>query len=273
MFDRLYPISNNSNPTNQIYTYAELTFPTEGITFMQGDRLLHRPYIVFNMVSSVDGKASTTPGGLEGIGSRSDRDLMQRLRSQVDAVLVGGATLRVDPFIPTIPEHLSEERSRDFPNCPQPLGIVVSHSGDLPLEHRFWLAGRHLRVVFLGESASRETEETLSAQAEVIRLPKDVNRQGDDLAFMLHFMFERLRIKRLLVEGGPSLNYALISRRWSDEIFLTLSPRLVGGVKNITAIAGDGYGMGDMGSDHLPHLQLRSIYHHDRELYLRYQIQ
>jgi 2,5-diamino-6-(ribosylamino)-4(3H)-pyrimidinone 5'-phosphate reductase len=273
MFDRIYPTSNNSNLSDQIYTHAELAFPTEGITFMQGDCLLHRPYVVFNMVSSVDGKASTSPGGLEGIGSRSDRYLMQRLRSQVDAVLVGGATLRVDPFIPTVPEHLSEERSRDFPDCPQPLGMVVSHSGDLPLEHRFWQAGRNLRVVFLGESASQEAEEALSLRAEVVRLPKDVNQQGDDLAFMLHFMCERLRIKRLLVEGGPSLNYALISRHWSDEIFLTMSPRLVGGVKNITAIAGDGYGMGAMGSKNLPHLQLKSIYHHDNELYLRYKMQ
>lgn len=272
MFDRFFTTSNPSNLSDQIYTHAELVFPTTGVAFTQDDRALHRPYIVFNMVSSMDGKASTSPGGLEGLGSRSDRHLMQRLRAQVDAVLVGGATLRVDPFIPTVPEHLSQERSRDFPNCPQPLGMVVSHSGDLPLEHRFWLAGRHLRVVFLGESASREAEETLSARAEVVRLPKDINQQGDDLAFMLHFMFERLRIKRLLVEGGPSLNYSLISRRWSDEIFLTLSPRLVGGVKNITAIAGDGYGMGAMGSDRLPHLQLKSIYHHDNELYLRYQI-
>ncbi|WP_019500030.1 RibD family protein [Pseudanabaena sp. PCC 6802] len=272
MFDRLFTTSNQSTPSDQIYTHAELAFPTTGVTFVQGDRALHRPYIVFNMVSSVDGKASTSPGGLEGLGSRSDRLLMQRLRAQVDAVLVGGATLRVDPFIPTVPEHLSEERSRDFPNRPQPLGMVVSHSGDLPLDHRFWQADRNLRVVFLGESASREAEEALSLRAEVVRLPKDVNRQGEDLAFMLHFMCERLRIKWLLVEGGPSLNYALISRRWSDEIFLTVSPRLVGGIENITAIAGDGYGMGGMGGENLPHLQLQSIYHHDNELYLRYQI-
>jgi 2,5-diamino-6-(ribosylamino)-4(3H)-pyrimidinone 5'-phosphate reductase len=272
MLDRLYPTSHNSNLSDRIYTHAELAFPTEGIAFMQGDRLLHRPYIVFNMVSSVDGKASTSPGGLEGLGSRSDRYLMQRLRSQVDAVLVGGATLRVDPFIPTVPEHLSEERSRNFPDRPQPLGAIVSHSGDLPLEHRFWLADRDLRVVFLGESASGAVEQNLSTKAQVVRLPKDSQNQGRDLAFMLEFMFEHLGVRRLLIEGGPSLNYALISRHWSDEIFLTMSPRLVGGIKNITAIAGDGYGMGGMGSDRLPHLQLKSIYHHDSELYLRYQI-
>jgi 2,5-diamino-6-(ribosylamino)-4(3H)-pyrimidinone 5'-phosphate reductase len=275
MFDRLYAESDRTDRTNCIYTHEELAFPTTGVALTHGDRDLRRPYIVFNMVASVDGKAATSPEGLEGLGSRTDRQLMQRLRAQVDAVLVGGATLRVDPFIPTLPDDLVEERSQFFPGNPQPLGMVVSNSGNLPLEHRFWLAGRDLRVVFLGGGATQSVEETLSAQAQVIRLPSDSNdpkRQGIDLAQMLYFMFARLGIKRLLVEGGPSLNYSLISQGWSDEIFLTLSPRLVGGVKNITPIAGDRYGMGGMGGENLPQLKLKSIYGHANELYLRYRI-
>jgi 2,5-diamino-6-(ribosylamino)-4(3H)-pyrimidinone 5'-phosphate reductase len=263
MFDRLY------SAFDHVYSYGELAFPTTGVSFIHRDRVWHRPYIVFNMVSSVDGKATTSPKGLEGLGSRADRKLMQRLRAMVDAVVVGGATLRVDPFIPTVSEDLAEERSQFFPDNPQPLGVVISNSGDLPLDHRFWVAGRDLRVVFLGASAPQSVELCLSEKARVFRLPNDPYAPGIDLARMLDVMFNNFGIQRLLVEGGPSLNYALISEGWCDEIFLTLSPKLVGGVENATVIAGEGYGMGE---EHLLNLKLRTIYHHEDELYLRYQI-
>lgn len=263
MFDRLYSAFKN------VYSYEELDFPTIGVNFTHRDRIWQRPYVVFNMVSSVDGKATTSPKGLEGLGSRADRNLMQRLRAQVDAVAIGGGTLRVDPFIPTLSDDLVEERSQFFPDKPQPLGIVISNSGDLPLEHRFWLAGRDLRLVFLGASAPKSVEVSLSEKARVFRLPNDPYMPGINLARMLEVMFNNFGIQRLLVEGGPTLNYALISAGWCDEIFLTLSPKLVGGLENATAIAGEGYGLG---KDRLLRLKLRSIYHHEDELYLRYQI-
>ncbi|MEE3718373.1 RibD family protein [Tumidithrix elongata RA019] len=261
-----------------IYTFEELGFSIDGVPFFQLGEPRTRPYIVFNMVSSVDGKATTHAGELTGLGSRPDRKLMQRLRSQVDGVLVGGGTLRVDPFIPTIPQELAEERSLHFPDHPQPLGIVVSNRGNLPAEHQFWAAGRDLRVVFLGGSALESVERQLSQKAIVVQLLNDTSYSANgeaasgevDLGEMLHILFTRFGVRRLLVEGGPSLNYAFISQGWCDELFLTLSPRLVGGVENSSVIAGAGYGMG---TGDLPKLKLRSLYHHEDELFLRYQIQ
>lgn len=268
---------------DRIYNFEELAFPTAGVELgcdhldnlaedleVKGDhhsQIPHvkRPYIIFNMVSSVDGKATTYAGQLTGFGSRPDRNLMKRLRSQVDAVLAGGGTLRHDAFIPTLPPELLEERQKHFEN-PQPLGIVISNSGDLPKEHRFWKAGRDLRIVLLGENASPEA--WLYEKAQVFKFP--VQDQKIDLNQALSMLFEKLGIKRLLVEGGASLNYSLISQGFADEIFLTLSPHLVGGIKNMSIIAGEDYGMG--GGD-LPKLKLRSLYHHDSELFLRYQFE
>jgi 2,5-diamino-6-(ribosylamino)-4(3H)-pyrimidinone 5'-phosphate reductase len=258
-----------------IYSFEELEFPTAGIPFFQAGEPRTRPYILFNMVSSVDGKATTNAGKLTGLGSRADRKLMQRLRSQVDGVLVGGGTLRVDPFIPTVPPEFAAERSRNFPDQPQPLGIVVSNRGNLPTEHRFWAAGRDLRLVILGKSAPESVEQELAQKAIVVRIDTEAsnsqpNSESVDLGEMLHILFTRFSVKRLLVEGGPALNYAFISQGWCDQLFLTLSPHLVGGVENSSVIAGAGYGMG-VGD--LPQLTLRSLYRHENELFLRYQIQ
>ncbi len=263
---------------DRIYSFEELAFPIDGVELdsklaedagINGDRstnpIAKRPYIVFNMVSSVDGKATTYAGQLTGFGSRPDRNLMKRLRSQVDAVLAGGGTLRHDAFIPTLPPELLEERQQHFDH-PQPLGIVISSSGDLPKDHRFWDAGKDLRIVLLGENASPEA--WLYEKAQVFRFP--VQNQQIDLKQVLSMLYAKLGIKRLLIEGGATLNYALISQGLADELFLTLAPHIVGGVKNTSIIAGADYGLG--GGD-LPKLKLRSLYHHDSELFLRYQFE
>lgn len=263
MFGCLY------SQNDSIYTFAELAFPSSGIHFQHYGKDCCRPYVAFNMVASVDGKTTTHHGELTGLGSRTDRQLMQRLRSQVDGVLTGGHTLRVDPFIPTVPPELAAERSLHFPNQPQPLGIVVSNSGDLPTEHRFWEAGRDLRLVFLGEAATQEAEAKLAAKAMICRVATDPTTGSSDLGAMLDILFRDFGIKRLLVEGGASLNYALISQGWGDELFLTVSPCLVGGIQNASILGGAGYGMG---GKQLPKLKLRSLYHHEEELFFRYQI-
>jgi riboflavin-specific deaminase-like protein len=257
---------------DRIYNFEELNFPTEGVEFKLnkldddlGDRLARRPYIAFNMVSSVDGKATTYEGKLTGLGSRPDRLLMKRLRSQFDAVLAGGTTLRQDAFIPTVPPELLAERKKNF-SQPQPLGIVITNSGKLPSEHRFWDAGKDLRVALIGEETT--VESWLDQKAQIFRFPTKDHQI--DLRQLLAMLFEKLGIKRLLVEGGPALNYSLISQGLADELFLTVSPHIVGGVDNMTVIGGSGYGLG--GND-LPSLQLRSLYQHESELFLRYQFQ
>lgn len=142
--------------------------------------------------------------------------------------------------------------------------MVISNSGKLPSDHRFWDAGRDLRIVLLGENAP--TEAWLNEKAQVFRFSTQDNQI--DLKQVLQMLFERLNIKRLLVEGGPTLNYSLMSQGLADELFLTLSPHIVGGIDNMTVVSGSGYGMG--GGD-LSKLKLRSLYHHESELFLRYQ--
>jgi riboflavin-specific deaminase-like protein len=261
-----------------IYNFEELGFPINGVELPSAEPNVEpnekkpkRPYIAFNMVSSVDGKATTHEGKLTGLGSRPDRLLMKRLRSQFDGILVGGSTLRQDAFIPTIPPELLAERQKNFAQS-QPFGIVISNSGNLPKDHRFWEASKELRIVLIGENTL--VESWLYEKANVIRFPikkNQIENQREnqiDLKQILSMLFEKLSIKRLLVEGGPSLNYTLIAQGFADELFLTLSPHIVGGVDNMTVVTGTGYGLG--GGD-LPKLKLRSLYHYESELFLRYQ--
>jgi riboflavin-specific deaminase-like protein len=242
---------------DRIYDFSELNFPSDGVKLTDQ---CHRPYIVFNMVASVDGKATTCQGQLDRLGSRPDRYLLKRLRSQVDAVMAGANTLRQDPFIPTIPDDLVAERLMHFER-PQPLGIVISSSGNLPREHRFWQAGRELRLLVTGEGVAIAPWIT----AQVLQMPMEQDQIN--LTHLLSTLFADFGVRVLLVEGGATLNYALISQGYADEIFLSIAPYIIGGTDNLSIVAGAGYGLG---CGDIARLELRSVYTHASELFLRY---
>jgi len=265
---RLFPRQTESRnlEVDEVYTVPELAFPVEGVAMPDG---LRRPYIYFNMVASVDGKATTAANNAAGLGSPADHHLMGRLRLAADAVLVGGETFRRDPFVPNTRPGLMGERLRYFPDQPHPLGITLSRDGNLPLDKKFFAAEPSRRVVFLSKDAPQERIETLSERAKIFLLDSDAEGKAD-LKQMLSIMYERLGVRRLLCEGGPSLNYALISNGFGDEFFWTLAPKIVGGTENETLVGGPGRGLP---LEELVRLRLLSVYEKNSELFMRYRLE
>ncbi len=248
-----------------VYSVPQLAFHSEGMPLDSA----RRPFVYFNMVSSVDGKAVSATGNASGLGSPADHLLMSRLRAASDAVLVGAETFRRDPFVPVIRPALAAERARYFPGQPQPWGIVLSSDGRLPPDKKFFDSER--RLIALGEKAASEQAAILSQQARVVRVPDAPEGGQPDIAWLLVYLYQELGVRRLLCEGGPSLNYSLISRGLGDELFWTLAPKLVGGngQHNSTILNGPGSGFPN---GQTAGLELRSLYEHEHELYFRYRM-
>lgn len=182
--------------------------------------------MVINMVSSLDGKVTTNSGKAGSIGSPVDRLVMCSLRSRVDAVMIGASTLRAEKLNLSVPEDLTRTRVSQG-RKPQPLAVLVSASGDLPLEENLLGPSREDRLVFTVPCIPGERLATLSQLASVETLPAE----GDSihLRTALNVLKARHEVAVLLVEGGPSLNYSLVRGGLVDEIFLTLAPKLTGG--------------------------------------------
>ncbi|CAA9456187.1 MAG: hypothetical protein AVDCRST_MAG28-2553 [uncultured Rubrobacteraceae bacterium] len=182
--------------------------------------------MVINMVSSLDGKVTTNSGKAGSIGSPVDRLIMRSLRSRVDAVMIGASTLRAEKLNLSVPEDLSRTRVSQGRE-PQPLAVLVSASGDLPLKENLLGPSPKDRLVFTVPGIPGECLATLSQLALVETLP--VEGDSIDLRIALHVLKARHGVTVLLVEGGPSLNYSLVRGGLVDEIFLTLAPKLTGG--------------------------------------------
>jgi 2,5-diamino-6-(ribosylamino)-4(3H)-pyrimidinone 5'-phosphate reductase len=229
-----------------------------------------RPYVLINMVSSLDGKAAVE-GKAGSIGSSIDRTLMRTLRAQADAVMIGAGTLRAESLRLNVPEDLARARaSRGLE--PQPLAVIATASGNIPLRENLLGFSPDNLVILASSETPKDPLSTLSRIATVEVVPKRAEREAPteenlvlDLAFALEILREHYGVGVLLVEGGPALNHALISSNLADELFLTLSPRLLGGEESLTILEGS------ILPSTVSHVRnLTSIYLAGDELFLRY---
>lgn len=190
-----------------------------------------RPYVLVNMVSSVDGR-TVIEETERGLGSKVDQRLMRELRTNADVVLNGASTLRASGSSPRLGDEALEELRVARGRSRVPIGAVVSASGELPLERPFFTAEDFEAVVYLSESAPAERRAAVEGTGRpVVSVPR-----GDEIPSMLRHMRRELGAEVVLVEGGPTLNGQLLEAGMLDELFVTVGPLLVGGSEPRTAI-------------------------------------
>lgn len=231
--------------------YRDLTFPP----FTDG-----RPYVVVNMVSTVDGKTALGESAA-GIGSRTDARLMRQIRGAADAVIWGAGTLRADVVDPRVgPAWVERRLSRG--QAAQPLAVTVSGSLDLEPTNRFFVGGPERSILFTVSMASAERRRALERYATV------VVQAGPsvDLAEAVRYLRERCGVRLLLAEGGPGLNQRLLEAGLLDEVFWTIAPKLAGG-RGRTLVDGD-----EPADAIRTSMDLVSLHEHAGELYSRYRL-
>ena len=203
-----------------------------------------RPYLVLNMVSTADGRA-TLEGRTIGMGGPADRELFHGLRTQVDAVLFGAGTARIERYGRMIRDEAGRARRRAAGLEADPLACVVSGRLDLPADLPL-LRDPESRVLVV--TSSDAEVDGAAAHVEYLRPSTGLEyleppARGD---LALSGTLERLRaehgVRTLLCEGGPHLNRALLREGLVDELFLSLAPTLTGDAEAPSILAGPALG-------------------------------
>ena len=211
-------------------------------------RQADRPYLAINMVATLDGRAAVD-GSAVGIGSTADKRLMRELRAEADVVLHGAGTVRVDPLSARVPPDLVEQRlARGLSQ--QPLGAIVTRSGDLPPRHPYYDSATVIYITSAQTVAVEHANVEVSRVISVAQAVQDLARRG---------------ARRVVCEGGPTLNASLFAAGLIDEVFLTVAPKLVGGEDPLTIVKGARFA-------HTIHLELRSLFELQSEVFLRYAV-
>jgi riboflavin biosynthesis pyrimidine reductase len=220
-----------------------------------------RPYVLLNMVSTADGHAALG-GRSVSLSGAADRELFHELRTAVDAVMAGAATIRVERYGRIVPDGSRRRRRIERGLPEEPLACIVSASLTFP-EKIPLLAEPQARVAILTPSAA-----SLPASAAEIHYIRAERGGQLDLPQAFAELRERFGIRTLLCEGGPHLNAQLLQAGLVDELFLSLAPMLAGGdpavpEEALRILAGPTL-------DPLVELELLSVLEHDSHLFLRY---
>jgi riboflavin biosynthesis pyrimidine reductase len=182
--------------------------------------------------------------------------MLVELRTIADAVLVGHATVAAESYgdLAATPER--RERRRAAGLAERPLAVLISRSGSIP-----WGAGLFAapaQPVAIYTAADLSVPGSVAAPVEVHRIDPVT-----PAAALAHLRAEH-GIRVVLCEGGPSLLHSLLAERLVDELFLTLTPVVVGDDKQPRIVSGGPLPGGAR------ELELRWVLRYGGELFLRY---
>jgi len=190
-----------------------------------------RPYVIINSAMSIDGKIASVSMDSR-LSSMQDIARVHRLRSMVDAVMVGINTVKIDDPMLNVRYVKGKKRS--------PLRVIVDSNATIAdMNCKIMNTCNTIpTLIAVSERASKDRINTIiSKGAKVIIIGKDMV----DLKGLLHELAST-NIKSVLVEGGGEVNWSLIKEGLLDELIVTVAPVILGGREAKTLVEGEGFG-------------------------------
>jgi riboflavin-specific deaminase-like protein len=179
-----------------------------------------RPYLILNFATTLDGRAAIE-GKSGPIGSATDSEMLQRLRTRVDAVMIGAGTMRAERYGRIVSDPDLRAYRERIGLAHDPLAVIVSNRLEVPWDARLFTDGGGRVVIF---TASEQEPPETATPVTIVRHP-----DGVDLDRALEWLLEERGIRSVLCEGGPTLHGRLREARLTDELFLTIAPKIAGG--------------------------------------------
>ncbi len=211
-----------------------------------------RPYVILSAAISIDGKIATKTGDSK-LSSKQDSIRLHKLRSTVDAILVGKNTVAIDDPLLTV-RHTKGKN---------PIRIVLDSKGTLSDKSKILQTSNKIKTIIV---VSKQI--TKSNNNKLSKFPVELIVTGES-SVNIKSLLRKLsakKIKTILVEGGGTINWEFIKQNIFDELIVTLSPFLIGGNNAISFVEGQGFDK----ISKSPNLRLKSVERLKNHLVLHY---
>jgi len=190
-----------------------------------------RPFVAIKVAMSLDGKIGTITGDSQWITGEKARQFVHRLRDHTDVIMVGiGTVLKDNPRLTT---RIEDGGGKD------PVRVIVDSTARLPIDAKVVEGTSTARTILaVTEQAPLDKLKSLEEKGvEIIKLP---SIQGFvDLVALMKELAKR-DLTAVLVEGGGTLNYSLLSQGLVDKLYVFIAPLILGGRQSPTAFGGSG---------------------------------
>lgn len=186
-----------------------------------------KPYVILSAAMSIDGKIATRKGRSK-FSSSKDLTRVHRLRSSVDAILVGRNTVSVDN--PSLTVRRVKGKN--------PIRIILDPKAAISSSSKIVKTSKkiHTMAIVSETAPSRRVSILAKKGLEVIKCGKI----RIDLKKLLSILAKR-GIRKILVEGGGTTNWHFLKEKLVDEIIVTVTPYVVGGKESVSLVEGHGF--------------------------------
>lgn len=219
-----------------------------------------KPWLYVNMVASIDG-ATALDGVSGGLGGTGDRLVFRGLRASADYILVGGATVRAEQYRPPQTYEAAADFRSGRNQQERPRLAVITGSLDLDIDLPF-LRDEPKPIVFHSTSADDSRAQKLADVAELVPIGDNPETGRLSMQAVIDDLAGR-GARRILSEGGPSVNGQLVAAGLVDEWNLTLAPVVAGGDSRRAAV-------GPSTDGPPPGLTLARVWTHENYLFCRW---
>jgi 2,5-diamino-6-(ribosylamino)-4(3H)-pyrimidinone 5'-phosphate reductase len=197
---------------------------------------MDKPFIFINSAMSADGKLSTKERKQVRISGKLDFERVDELRAQADAVMVGiGTVISDDPSL-TVKSSERKAARKAIGKSENPARIVVDSAARTPLDADIFKKGEGIRIIAVSNAAPAENVEKLEKKALVIKT-------GTNKVYLpeLAVKLKEIGINTLMVEGGATLNWGMLSAGLVDEVYTFVGNLIIGGATAPTFTDGEGF--------------------------------
>jgi 2,5-diamino-6-(ribosylamino)-4(3H)-pyrimidinone 5'-phosphate reductase len=186
-----------------------------------------RPRIILSAAITLDGKIATRTGDSK-LSSKKDKIRLHKLRSKVDAILVGRNTVQCDDPRLTV----------RYVKGKNPIRIILDSQGSISSSSKIIKTCKNIQTI-IAVSKKISKKNLLRLQ----KLPLQVVILGEkkiNIKKLLQYLSKQ-KINSVLVEGGGTVNWEFIYNNLIDEAIITLTPYIVGGENATTLVQGKGF--------------------------------
>jgi len=186
-----------------------------------------RPIIFLSAAMTLDGKIATRTGDSK-LSSKQDQIRLHRLRAKVDAILIGKKTVQRDDPILSV-RHVKGKN---------PIRVILDSMGKINSNSKIVKTSDKIpTIIVVSKKISKNNLNRLR------KLPLEIIVSGNksvDVKKLLKILWKK-KIKKILLEGGGTVNWEFVRNGLIDEVIISINPSLAGGKIATTLVDGKGF--------------------------------
>ena len=186
-----------------------------------------RPHVILSAAMTLDGKIAKGRTKIK-LSSKNDKIRVHKLRAKVDGILIGKNTLDTDNPMLNV----------RYVTGKNPVRILLDSRGTIKSSSKIIQSCSKISTIIA-------TTQLISKKnlSRLEKFPLEVIKCGKssvDVVKLLKIL-QKKGMKKILLEGGGTLNWSFLKRGLVDELIITITPYILGGSDSVTLVEGSGF--------------------------------